>query len=116
MENAAIKLCWQPYQIAFGHAAERCCVLGTTPAGWYEEEQDLVGKGCDCQCCAPAGLENHPGGKGFGHMSSECVRIVLPRDCEENTLDAFAEALEKLPGLTLVFPRNSKDIEAKDRG
>ena len=33
------------------------------PAGWYEGEQDLVGKGCDCQCCAPAGLENHPGGK-----------------------------------------------------
>ena len=86
--------CWQPYHIAYGHAAERCCVLGTTPAGWYEEEQDLVGKGCDCQCCAPAELESHPGGNGFGHMSSECVRIVHPRDCEENTLDAIAQSLE----------------------
>ena len=108
MENVARKIGWQPYQIAFVHAAERCCVLGTTPAGWYEEEQDLVGKGCDCQRCAPAELENHPGGKGFGHMSSVCVRIVRPRDCKENTLDAIAQSLNMLPGLTLVFPRDSK--------
>ena len=32
---------------------------------------------------------------------------------KKNTLDAIAQSLEKLPGLTLVFPRNSKEIEAK---
>ena len=32
----------------------------------------------------------------------------------KNTLDAIAQSLEKLPGLTLVFlPCNSNDIEAK---
>ena len=31
------------------------------------------------------------------------VFALLPRDCEENTLDAIAQSLEKLPGLTLVF-------------
>ena len=33
---------------------------------------------------------------------------------KKNTLDAIAQSLETLPGLTLVFPRNSKAIEAHD--
>ena len=74
----------------------------------------MVVSGCASKCCAPAELENHPGGKGFGHMSSECVRIVRPRDCEENTLDDIAQSLEKLPGMTLVlFPVAPKNLKRK---
>ena len=34
---------------------------------------------------------------------------------KKNTLEAIAQTLDKLPGMTLVFfPRNSKEIEAND--
>ena len=33
---------------------------------------------------------------------------------KKTTLDAIAQSLEKLPGMTLVFPRNSNAIEATD--
>ena len=90
-----MKLCCQPCQIAFAHAEERCCVLGTTPAGWYDEEQELVGKGCDCQCCAPAGLENHPGGvKDSGIWQVNVFALYSLGAAKKNTLGAVAQSVE----------------------
>ena len=72
----------------------------------------MVGKGCGCQCCAPAELENHPGGKGFGHMSSECVRIVRPRDCEEKHTRSHCCDIGQVawhdPGVFPVIPKKLK--------